>query len=403
MTTQSIDAQAPSTEGPVQINFTREEFAGRQLRVREELARRGLDGLLVFRIEDQHWLCGLDTTGFTIFHAMFIGVNGELTHLSRSADLASIAYSSLCADVRLWDEAYGTTRAAGIKGMLKSHGMQGRRIGIQLDTFGMLPDLYNELQSTLDGWCELVEASDIVRVLRLVKSKQELVYMRRAGQILSLANDAAVSLTVPGAFEGDIVAEFNRSVLSNDGDICSEPNWPMGSGQKALLVRHATGRGFVGENDQVTFEPGAAYRHYNVANMFTVLTGPNVDQRHLDMHAACIDALSEVQATIRPGNTFGDLFAAHKRILTKHGYGHAILRGCGYPMGAMWPPTWMEKPMIVENDPLVLAEDMTIFTHMILTDQAAGLTMSLGETVAVTSNGPEILSAVSRTPIIKGV
>src|SRR6266850_2351833 len=78
------------------INFSEEEFRDRQGRVRRELARRDLDGLLVSRIEDQHWLCGLDTDGFVIFHIMFIGAGGELTHVTRTADLASIDYSSLC-------------------------------------------------------------------------------------------------------------------------------------------------------------------------------------------------------------------------------------------------------------------------------------------------------------------
>ena len=58
------------------IYFTREEFAQRQQRVREALAERDLDGLLLFKIEDMYWLCGLDTDGFCIFHNMFIGVNG---------------------------------------------------------------------------------------------------------------------------------------------------------------------------------------------------------------------------------------------------------------------------------------------------------------------------------------
>ncbi|TMF89350.1 MAG: aminopeptidase P family protein, partial [Chloroflexi bacterium] len=43
------------------VHFSLEEFADRQARVRAELAARGLDGLLVSRIEDQYWLCGLDT------------------------------------------------------------------------------------------------------------------------------------------------------------------------------------------------------------------------------------------------------------------------------------------------------------------------------------------------------
>ncbi|PJK20428.1 M24 family metallopeptidase [Mycolicibacterium goodii] len=390
----------PRPEGPVLLNFSEEEFADRQSRVRRELERRELDGLLVSRIEDQYWLCGLDTQGFTIFHSMFIGVNGQLTHLSRSADLANIAFSSLCTDVRLWDDFHGNSRADAIKDMLKSHGMQGRRIGIELNSFGFLPDLYLELRAALDGWCELVDASTVIRDLRLIKSDQELQYMRHAGEILSEACNEAIRMTVPGAYEGDIVGEFCRVVAARGGDISANANFPVGSGPKALLVRYASGRGIVAERDQVTFEPGAAYRHYHVANMFTVLTGPEIDQRHLDMHAACVSALSDVQRALRPGNTFGDLFEAHRQAFIAHGYGHAILQACGYPMGAMWPPTWMEKPMISEQEPLVLAEGMTIFTHMILTDRKAGLTMSLGETATVTSGAPEVLAPLPRTPII---
>lgn len=387
---------------PVQTHFTADEFAARQQLVREELARRDLDGLLVSRIEDQYWLCGLDTTGYTIFHAMFIAADGALTHLSRSADLANVAYSSTCADVRLYDDVVGNTRSSNIKNLLASHGMKGKRVGIQLDSFGMLPDLYVELAATLEGWCELEPASDIITRLRLVKSDAELTYMRRAGEILGQANAAAVRATVPGAFEGDIAAEFNRVLLEQGADICAEPNWPLGAGQKSLLVRHTTGRGYVSENDQVLFEPGVAYRHYNVANMYTVLTGPKVDGRHIDMHAACVAALDSVQALIRPGNTFAQLYAEHRRVLEDFGFGHAALLACGYPMGAMWPPTWMERPMIAKNEPLVLAEGMTIFTHMILTDRAAELTMCLGETSIVTSDAPEVLAPLPRTVIVSG-
>ena len=45
------------------IYFTREEFAERQARVRAALAEQGLEGMLLFKIEDMYWLCGLDTQG----------------------------------------------------------------------------------------------------------------------------------------------------------------------------------------------------------------------------------------------------------------------------------------------------------------------------------------------------
>jgi Xaa-Pro dipeptidase len=382
------------------VHFAVEEFQERQARVRQELAARSLDGLLVSRIEDQYWLCGLDTDGYVIFHMMFIGAGGELTHISRTADLASIEYSSLCEDVRVWEDAQDNPKSRVIKDMLASHGMEGKRIGIQLDTFGLLPNLYQELENALDGFCELVDASDLIRLMRLVKSPQELDHHRQAGRILDEAIERALELAAPGADEGRILAEIYRVIWERGGDIPAN-RMPMGHGDKAMNVRYVTGRDRIGENDQVTFEMGAGWRHYHVADMFTVLTGPTIDPRHLQMHAACVDALDQVQSTLKPGRTLGEVFEAHRSTLARHGYEHALLKACGYTMGATFPPTWMEQPMIYRDNPLRLKENMVFFTHMILSDLGTGLIMSLGETSIITADGPERITHVPREPLIR--
>ena len=383
------------------INFSKSEFLDRQARIRRELAARGLDGLLVSRIEDQHWLCGLDTDGFVIFHMMFIGVDGQLTHITRTADLASIDYSSLCEDVRVWEDAEGNPKSRVIKEVLEGHGMAGKRVGIQLDSFGLLPNLHEELRGALEGWCKLVDASDLIRLMRLVKSPQELDYHRQAGQILDRACTRAIESTGPGADEGHVLAEVYRVIWEAGADIPAS-RMPMGHGEKAMNVRYVTGRGRIGENDQVTFEMGDAWRHYHVADMFTVLTGPKVDPRHLAMHAACVEALDNVQNSLRAGRTLGEVFEAHRATLAAHGYEHAMLKACGYTMGATFPPTWMEQPMIYRDNPLVLEPNMVFFTHMILSDRDTGLTMSLGETSIITAAAPEVITHVPREPIIRG-
>jgi Xaa-Pro dipeptidase len=130
---------------PINQHFSLEEFRVRQSATREELAARGLDGLLLFKIEDMYWLSGLDTDGFCVFHAMFLGTGGGMTHISRTADLANIHYSSICEDIRLWVDGADTSKSATIKDTLASHNMAGRRLGIQLDTMGLTPQLYREL------------------------------------------------------------------------------------------------------------------------------------------------------------------------------------------------------------------------------------------------------------------
>jgi Xaa-Pro dipeptidase len=383
------------------VHFSLEEFADRQARVRRSLAERGLDGLLLSRIEDQYWLCGFDSDGFVIFHMMFIGVDGQLTHLTRTADLASIDFSSICRDIKVWEDAAGSPKSKAVKEMLASHGMQGKRIGIQLDTFGLLPSLYLELKEALDGWCELVDASDLVRLMRLVKSPAELDHQRRAGKVLDQACARAIELTDAGADESYVFGQVYQVMWESGADIPAE-RIPMGHGEKAMNVRYATGRGRIDANDQVTYEMGCAWRHYHVADMFTVLTGPDIDPRHLRMHEACVDALEKVQGTLRPGRTLGEVYEVHRATLAKHGYEKAALKACGYTMGATFSPTWMEMPMMYRDNPTVIAKNMVLFTHMILSDFDTGLTMSLGETSIVTDGKPEVITHVPREPIVRG-
>jgi Metallopeptidase family M24 len=64
------------------------------------------------------------------------------------------------------------------------------------------------------------------------------------------------------------------------------------------------------------------------------------------MFRACREALRECQAVLRAGRTVGDVFVVHSRTLTRAGYKGQFLNACGYTMGATYPPTWTDEPMI---------------------------------------------------------
>ncbi|MFT5218967.1 MAG: Xaa-Pro dipeptidase [Planctomycetota bacterium] len=381
-------------------HFSQQEFEQRQLKTRQCMAELELDGLLLFKIEDMYWLCGFESDGFCIFSSMFIGTEGALTHLARPADLGNLTYSSSCDDIRLSLDSASITRSSGIKDMLQSHVMQGKRIGIQVDTMGLTPRLFLEIQAELSGWCELIIADDFIRELRLVKSPQELDYMRKAGEIMGKVMDDVIDATYPGAFEGDIYATFYDSLFRQDADLPAHIP-PFGSGESALNLRYTSKRKHVLENDQVTLELGLAYRRYHVACMCVVLTGPDIDPRHLAMQEASVAALLAVQKKLRPGNTVGDLYDAYRDTLIDSGFEDSLLSVCGYTMGAMFPPTWMEQPLIFPGNPLILEENMTFFTHMIMNDRNSGLSMAVAEQAIVTDGPPEIITHAPRDPVIQ--
>ena len=111
---------------------------------------------------------------------------------------------------------------------------------------------HERVRRRLDGWCELVDFSDLVRGLRVIKSPTELAYMRRAAELADDALVTMVSAARPGAFEGSIAAAGAKVILEGGGD--PPPSGPvLGSGDRALLVRSATGYRHLDAVDQLTW------------------------------------------------------------------------------------------------------------------------------------------------------
>jgi Xaa-Pro aminopeptidase len=376
------------------LHFSSKELADRRRRTCRTMIARGLDGLLLFRQESMYYLTGYDTSGYSMFQGMYLGADGALALCTRSPDLRQARITSVVKDVRIWRDRQGATPGQDLRDMLDSHGCRGKRLGVEYHAYGLTAQRGQMVDAALSGFCRTEDASDLVRLLRLVKSPAELRYVRRAGELADAALAVANRLTVPGAAPGAIYGEMMKAILAGDGDP-SASRWPMGSGREALLVRYHTGHGPIGRRDQVTFEFAAAYRHYHACLMNVVVTG-RVDPRHRDMFRACREALAACEATLRPGRTVGDIFAAHARVLTRAGYKDHMLNACGYTLGATYPPTWMDEPMIYADHPQVLAPGMVFFMHMILLNGRTGLSMSLGETSLITARGAERVTHAPR-------
>ena len=158
--------------------------------------------------------------------------------------------------------------------------MRETRVGIELRNFGLTADKYELVRRRLDGWCELVDASHVVRSLRLVKSEAELAYVRRAAELADQSLEAMLEVAGPRVFEGDIAAAGAMPILKGGGD--PPPSGPvLGSGERALLVRSATGYRTLDEADQLTLEFAASYRHYCGCLMRTVAIGRPIERQRV--------------------------------------------------------------------------------------------------------------------------
>ena len=380
------------------LHFSREEFANRQKAACARIAEERLDGLLMFRQESMYYLTGYDTSGYSMFQGMYMTGDGQIALCTRSADRIQSRVTTVIEDIRIWVDRDGASPADDLRAMVEDLGGRGKRIGVEYHAYGLTAQRGKMVDAAFDGFSELVDASDLIRLQRLVKSPAELEFMRKAGALCDEAWEVANTGSRPGAFLGDVYGGMMNVIMRGDGDPTAS-RWPMGAGDHALLVRYHTGKETVDADDQVQHEFAASYRHYHAAGMSEVVTGA-VDPRHQAMFAACVGALTACEETLRPGNTVGDVFDAHAKAFTDHGYGHAHLNACGYTMGATYPPSWMDWPMFWTGNPQVLAPGMVFFMHMILLDSETGLAMSLGETAIVTEGACEPVCHAPRELVV---
>lgn len=371
------------------LHFTDTEFARRRAVLDAETAKRGLDALLIFAPDSQYWLTGFDTFGFCFFQCLIVDHN-DCALLARSADQRQAEMTSNIKDIRIWKDQAGANPAKDLADMIRQRGLVGKRIGIEFNTHGLTAANWRLVEAELDGLVTLIDASDLIPALRLVKSAEEITYIREAGRLADDALSAAMDIIAPGVGEGDILAAMQGAVFKGGGDYPGNP-FIIGSGDHALLCRYSAGRRVLRSQDQLTLEWAGVYRFYHAAMMRTVVIGEPRPQ-HLSMHLAAQEALQACEAALTPGQPMGDVFMAHANVMDQHGMSKHRLNACGYALGARYAPSWMEPQMFYEGAETIMAPGMVFFLHMILMDSDTKTAMTLGRTSLITENGVETLS-----------
>jgi Xaa-Pro dipeptidase len=338
-----------------------------------------------------YWLTGYDTFGYCFFQCLVLRADGDLVLLTRAPDLRQARHTSLIEDVRVWVDRAGSEPAEGLRELLAEKGLAGKRLGVEYASYGLTAANGKRVDAVLDGFATARDASDLIDRLRVIKSPAEIACVRRAAELADAALDAAVAKTRAGADEGAILAAMQGAVFAGGGDYPGNP-FIIGSGRDALLCRYKSGRRRLEAQDQLTLEFAGVWRQYHSCLMRTLLVGqPNPRQQAL--YAACREALAAAEATLTPGTPMGQVFDAQAAVLDAHGMAPHRFNACGYSLGTVYAPCWMDWPMLFHGNPERVAPGMVLFVHMILMDSDAGLAMTLARTSLITARGPEPLSA----------
>jgi Xaa-Pro dipeptidase len=376
----------------VEIHFPREEFETRIANARALLSKRGLSALLIFAPESHYYLTGFDTTGFVYFQCgILTAEDTPITVLTRRPDQQQARDRSILTDIRVWYDAEDADPARQLKAILEEKGLARKKIGIELNNYGLTAANYQLVRQALEGWCRLEDASEIIRSLRLVKSASEIAHIRQAAALADAALNAMVAVTHPGVLESEITAAGLTAMLKGGGDV--PPGAPLvNSGKRALYGRGVAGPRRLDINDQVTIELAATYLRYNACIMRTLVIG-EPHAFHPEMFHITRDAIAAMTDVAYPGEPLGRIDEAHRLVYDDAGYRDHRFAACGYSLGATYRPSWMDvPPMLYAGNPVIAQPGMVLFLHAVCARADLGLAMSIGHTILITESGREVLS-----------
>ena len=366
----------------------------RQALLRAELKDAGFDAMLVFAQESMFWLTGYDTGGFVFFQCMVVTADDRpIVLLTRRPDLLQARQTSTVEDIRIWWDAEDANPAIDLKVILEELKLGDKRLAVELNTHGLTGWNLWRLQKTLGGFCTLDNDDHLIRRMRLIKSPAEIVYVRKAAEILDRSLAAVIAASKPGVLDSVVKAAYLNSILNDGADM--PPNAPLfNSGPRAVYGRGLSLPRRLEKQDQFVVEFPVAYRRYNVKTEWTILFG-TPDPRQLHMYDACRSTLDRMTEIARPGTTLGEIFDVHAAGLDEAGYRTHRYGATGYSVGCTFAPTSMDvPPMIYSGNPTRCAPGMTLFYHVMLGDSDTGFGMGVGHTLLVTEGAPEVLTGL---------
>ena len=373
------------------LHFSEKEFNLRKSKVLIEMKNQNIDALLMFRQESMYWLTGYDTFGYVFFQTLILDQKGNTVLLTRAPDLRQAQNTSNINDIRIWVDKDQSNPTDDLKVILDDLNLKGKKLGIEYEAYGLTGRNALRLNKSLKDFCLIEDKSELITKLRVIKSEEEIVYVKKAAELADKALNEVWKHAKAGVSESKILAEMNRVIFEGGGDYPAN-EFIIGSGKNALLCRYQAEKKILNNPDQLTIEWAGTCKHYHSAMFRTIPIG-KADPKHFKMHEACVEALKNCEKILIPGKKVGEVFDVHAKTLDDLGFNKARMNACGYSLGATFSPNWMDWPMLYKGNQYTIEPGNVFFMHMILMDSSNNLAMNLGETYLVNEKGNERLGS----------
>ncbi len=248
-----------------------------------------------------------------------------------------------------------------------------------------------------------------------IKTPYEVGIMREAGRITAEALAATIALVKPGVTTGELNAAF-EAVQKKYDVISPFKNYPgpypypasICTSVNDELVHGIPGDRVLKEGDIVSIDCGTIYEGF-VGDMARTIAVGQVNKSTRRLMEVTDKALEIGISTMVPGNTIGDIGYAVQtyveeqgfyitRTYTGHGVGRKMHEGPQVPnYGRPGRGMKLREGMTIALEPMVLAgtpETIVRDDQWTVVSADGSLTAHYENTIAITADGPQILTAL---------
>lgn len=374
------------------IPFSSNEYARRLTKVRQSMAQMGLDVLFVEDPSNMAWLTGYDGWSFYVHQGVVISHDRDPIWWGRLQDANGALRTVWMADenITFYPDNYvqSTKRhpMENLAQLLEQQGYASKVIGVEMDNYYFSAKAYMSLKNKLPN-STFVDATALVNWQRMIKSDEEIAYMRKAANISNRIIEGIVERAEPGLQKNEMVAQIYGDAIRGTGDDWGDypaivPLLPSGADASAP---HLTWDGRAFEKEQATFfEISGCFRRYHAPLSRTVYLG-KPPQFMVDAEKALVAGIEAGLETAVAGARTRDVAKVLANELEKVGIKRSSR--AGYPIGISYPPDWGERTASIRlEDETVLETGMTFHFMPGIWEDDWGLEIT--ESILIKENGP---------------
>ena len=387
--------------------FSQAEYQRRLVLTRSAMAQAGLDAIFVTDPSNQAWLTGYDGWSFYVHQGVILTTEGEPIWWGRYMDMMGGRRTCWMDHDNILGYGDHFVQSTEIHPMqdlalhLKARGLDKARIGVEMENYYYSAKAHAVLTEEMSE-ATLVDATALVNWQRLVKSEDEISFIRKAARISDKVVQTAIDRAEPGVRKNDLVADIMHAGITGVGDDWGDypaivPLTPSGLDATAA---HLTWNGApMREGEATFFELSGCYRRYHAPLCRTVFLGKPSDEM-LRAEGAQLEGIEAGLNAARAGNRTCDIANAFMDVLAKHGIERS--GRMGYSIGLSYPPDWGERTASIRSeDETVLKPGMVFHFMPALWMDSWGLETT--ETILIRDNGAaEPMCSIDRKLFVKG-